>query len=249
MKFQPTVIALLFCNACNVSIFISAEMENLLTSVTTDRNNIATDSGQTHVRKRKISSHNSRRLQTRPCTLLVKITNLGENQHSREVECYDTSTNEFLEISGETTQEELLASFDSNALTSNRSTLNGAYHSENGNLAISDGAVFGEVSSNMRTESPSLGVKTMLAVRIIAGNNVSPTSSAAVISDKWFGTSGDPVNLKSQYFACSNGKLTCNPAELTTNDAPGVHTVTITETVGGKDDSVIREAALQKTPD
>lgn len=54
------------------------------------------------------------------------------------------------------------------------------------------------------------GNKSVLVVRVVA-NNVAYGFSEAVASDKWFGTSGDPVNLASQYSDCSHGKLNFAP--------------------------------------
>ena len=82
----------------------------------------------------------------------------------------------------------------------------------------------------------------MLAVRIIA-SDAATTSSESEISDKWFGTSGDTVNLKSQYKACSYDKLIMN-AFSNTQVSDGVTTVTISETVSGASDDTIKNAAV-----
>ena len=50
------------------------------------------------------------------------------------------------------------------------------------------------------------GTRTVLVVRIVASNG-STGYSEAQLSDSVFGTSGDSVNLKSQYDACSQGQL------------------------------------------
>lgn len=55
------------------------------------------------------------------------------------------------------------------------------------------------------------GTKPVLAVRV-TGADASTTASMAEISDSIFGTAGDPVNLKSQYAACSFNKLAITPA-------------------------------------
>jgi len=181
------------------------------------------------------------------CTLLLKVTNMGDGNDFREVECFDTSTGIFFEISGkESMQKELLAKFDSNTLTSNMSTLKSsdAYFTGNGKLVLSndvDNLVFGEVPK-MRGSSTTVGNKEILALRIIA-SDASTTLSEADISDALFGTYGDPVNLKSQYGACSYGKLTCNAAD-TGNIVNGVHTVTITDSVIGAHHRPIVDAAV-----
>lgn len=59
------------------------------------------------------------------------------------------------------------------------------------------------------------GDKSVLAVRVIhtgLGSLGAPTDSAAVIADDIFGINGDQVNLRSQYYACSHGKLNIQPA-------------------------------------
>ena len=82
--------------------------------------------------------------------------------------------------------------------------------------------------------------KTVLALRVEAAD-ATTSSSAAVISDKIFGTSGDSVNLKSQYAACSHGKLIFEPATGNGIDG-GVSTVSIQNTVAGAENGVIRDA-------
>ena len=61
-----------------------------------------------------------------------------------------------------------------------------------------------------------IGTRTVLVVRVIATND-STTANEATLSDGVFGTSGDPVNLKSQYAACSRDQLIFNKA----NDRTG----------------------------
>ena len=77
------------------------------------------------------------------------------------------------------------------------------------------------------------GARTVLAVRVIAAD-AATTSSTAFISDKVFGTSGDQVNLKSQYEACSRGKITVNPA-VRTGITDGVVEVVVPTSVGEGD--------------
>jgi len=252
MKFQHAVTALLFYQASNISTFISAKMEYPSSSAAANRSTIATESGLTHVRKRNITSQNSRRLQAEPCTLLLKVTNMEDGNDFREVECFDTSTGDIFKISGaESTQEELLAKFDGKTLTSNMSTLKsiGAYFTGNGKMVLAqdlDNAVF-DVGPNMHAMPVTVGTKEMLALRIVA-SDVSTTSSEEEISDAWFGTYGDPVNIKSQYKACSYDKLICIAAD-TGNGVDGVRTVTITNTVTGNDSSSIVSAAVDQAKD
>jgi hypothetical protein len=53
--------------------------------------------------------------------------------------------------------------------------------------------------------------KTVLVVRVNAGNGTS-TATPTELSDSVFGTAGDPVNLQSQYDACSYQKMRFIPA-------------------------------------
>ena len=55
--------------------------------------------------------------------------------------------------------------------------------------------------------------KTVLVVRVIASDD-STTASEEELSDSVFGTYGDEVNLKSQYEACSHGKMKIFPAPV-----------------------------------
>ena len=54
---------------------------------------------------------------------------------------------------------------------------------------------------------PEQGNKPILAVKVTDVNGLSHPDNAATIGDNIFGTLGDPVNLKSQMFACSFGQL------------------------------------------
>lgn len=75
------------------------------------------------------------------------------------------------------------------------------------------------------------GDRTVLLVRVKTKGAVRSrtTASAAKLSDSVFGTDGDPVNLKSQYAACSYGKLRFAPFETSNPplSAPGVYEVTV----------------------
>lgn len=89
------------------------------------------------------------------------------------------------------------------------------------------------------------GTKSVLAVRVVAPD-ASTTSTIAELSDEIFGTSGDPINLQTQFEACSGGKLKMRPA--TDNSGiiqNGVVEVTISRNVGNTDNSIIRNAALE----
>jgi hypothetical protein len=95
--------------------------------------------------------------------------------------------------------------------------------------------------SRLRRLAGVTGVKTVLVARIVAPDR-STTSSEAVISNKVFGTSGDEVNLRSQYWACSHGQLEFKPAEGA-DITNGVTTVNIGINVNGNTDGIIRNAA------
>lgn len=65
-------------------------------------------------------------------------------------------------------------------------------------------------SSGRKLYAVTTGDISMLVVRVIARNGSSPvatTASQSALSDSVFGNNGDPVNLKSQYAACSHNKL------------------------------------------
>eukprot|EP00547_Thalassionema_nitzschioides_P007125 CAMPEP_0194213942 /NCGR_PEP_ID=MMETSP0156-20130528/14882_1 /TAXON_ID=33649 /ORGANISM="Thalassionema nitzschioides, Strain L26-B" /LENGTH=981 /DNA_ID=CAMNT_0038942091 /DNA_START=51 /DNA_END=2996 /DNA_ORIENTATION=+ len=82
-----------------------------------------------------------------------------------------------------------------------------------------------------------LGTRRALVVRIVNGNNGSPvetTWSQAHLSDEIFGVSGDPVNMKSQFEACSAGAMTVEPVSHS-SVTDGVITVNIDVALTGGD--------------
>jgi len=87
------------------------------------------------------------------------------------------------------------------------------------------------------------GTRTVLVVRVIASDNTT-TASQAALSDSVFGTNGDAVNLKSQYSACSYGKLNFVAAPNRNgspyNIANGATTVTTLSTSTGEGDVEMR---------
>jgi hypothetical protein len=196
-------------------------------------------SGQGGLRK---GNHNRSRLQTEPCLLMLKNTLMEDGSEIEEVDCYDPSTEQFVHISGSS---QLLKDFHGGVITSGTSTLmqKGAYFDDvEGSLIFPDLAnvQYGDDPEARRKLAITTGTKEMLAVRVIA-SDASTTSSESEISDAWFGTSGDAVNFKSQYEACSYDKLQINPAN-TNGVSNGVTTVTISNTVIGTDNGVIRNA-------
>jgi hypothetical protein len=98
-----------------------------------------------------------------------------------------------------------------------------------------------------RRMAETTGVKKMLAVRVIA-NDASTSASEAEISDSWYGNGNDPVNLKSQYSACSFGKLTVDPFNGTTTTGAivsnGATTVTINMTASRFNHEIIQDAVI-----
>jgi len=91
------------------------------------------------------------------------------------------------------------------------------------------------------------GTKTALVLRAIASDS-STSASESELSDDIFDTSGDVLNLKSQYASCSDGKLQFQP--LTTNNlvgVDGVYTVNIPSiTVTGATRETVRNAIINQ---
>jgi len=89
-----------------------------------------------------------------------------------------------------------------------------------------------------------LGEKTVLVVRVQASNAIT-SFSEAYLSDSVFGNGNDPVNLSSQYSACSANKLNFTKANErtgnSTNISNGVTTITVT-TSTSQGDEVMRNA-------
>jgi len=85
------------------------------------------------------------------------------------------------------------------------------------------------------------GNKTVLVVRVIGPDSTTPTFNMGNLSNYVFGTSGDQVNLKKQYAACSYNRLVFNPATHA-NVVNGVVEVTISQNVSGVENSNVRNA-------
>jgi hypothetical protein len=89
----------------------------------------------------------------------------------------------------------------------------------------------------------TVGTKTVLVLRVDAQDSRT-SATEAELADDVFGTSGDQLNLKSQYFACSDGKLTFVP--LKSNSivgSDGVYTVKLPKLAvnGMNDGSLLTE--------
>jgi hypothetical protein len=94
----------------------------------------------------------------------------------------------------------------------------------------------------------------VLAVRVIAGDNTKYGNTEAQLSDFVFGNGNDPVNLQSQYKACSYNQLNFNkvpnknmvtPSGQNTNIANGVVTIEVA-TLPSEGDGPMRNAITAK---
>ena len=88
-----------------------------------------------------------------------------------------------------------------------------------GVMFVPDGAAveFGSNEPNNRRleTSRSRGMRKVLVVRADAKDS-GTTADKKTLSDKFFGTYGDSATLKSQYLACSHGKLDLQPFQGST---------------------------------
>ena len=103
--------------------------------------------------------------------------------------------------------------------------------------------VFGRRANGERPGNTQrrLATKSMLVLRVNAQDS-SPTHTAAQLSDKVFGTDGDLVNLKSQYWACSDGQLDFQPA-TGAGITNGVYDVSLGQNVLGVRDYSVRPSS------
>ena len=220
-----------------------------MTSANVNSDNIATELGRAGLRRRSTSSQRNHQLLVAPCTLLLRITLNEDYNESREVVCFDPSTNAMAKISGpeKNIQKKLLAMFDSNTLISNQSTLHhdSAYFNGNEELVLSGDlgdVIFHQKSDVSHTIPVTSGTKQILALRVITPD-AETTSSESEISNALFGTMHDSVTLKSQLGRCSYDKLKCNPAE-TNLVSDGVYTVNIAGTINGARNISIEKAVV-----
>ncbi len=187
------------------------------------------------------------------CVVLLKEVQLLDGE-LEEVDCYDPETQIYHRLEA-SLEEKLKKDIKNNKVKSGSTTMNadGSYDIDGDGhrvLHVSDvDSITYEdfVPEHGRRLAVTTGTKEMLAIRVVAAD-ASTTASLTAISDSWFGTSGDPVNLKSQYTACSYGALTCNAASKTTSTGVavtnGVHEVTISNTVSGVENGIIRDAVV-----
>ena len=168
---------------------------------------------------------------------------MEDHSEIEEVDCFDPSTGQFAHISDPNAENEILSEIQSGKISSGETTLmqEGAYFDEEeGSLVITDleNVQYEDGPKTRRKLASTTGTKEMLALRVIAPD-ASTTSTENQISDAWFGTHGDPVNLKSQYEACSYNKLQINPAN-TRNISNGVRTISIGNNVIGASSTTIQ---------
>ena len=129
------------------------------------------------MRKRNQNARSRRRLQTEPCVFTVKKILLEDGSEIEQVDCYDTSTDQFVHISGSKGHEienQLLDEFHNGMITSGQSTLmqEGAYFDdEEGSLILPDltNVQYGEDLETRRKLAVATGTKEMLAVSHCTG--------------------------------------------------------------------------------
>lgn len=191
----------------------------------------------------------ARRLQQEGCVLLLKQI-IYEDHEEEQVDCYDETTSQFVSLSA--FEDHILEMMKSGAIESGGATLiqEGAYFDDENRRLILNGDAHPDsltieaksIDHETRRRKLVTGTKSFLALRVEAAD-VSTSSSESEISDSWFGTSGDPLNFKSQMEACSYNKYEVVPASDATHSG-GVASVTISETVSGASDNVIVSAAV-----
>ncbi|MFQ3231662.1 InlB B-repeat-containing protein [Reinekea sp.] len=98
------------------------------------------------------------------------------------------------------------------------------------------------ISARMSSANSGTKVSSVLIVHITA-NDFSTSASPSRLSDSVFGTHGDPVNLASQYAACSYNAQTFVPA-AGASIVDGVIQVTIDQTVNGVENGIVVNKAI-----
>jgi hypothetical protein len=189
------------------------------------------------------------------CVILLKKIHFDDNTEKDEIDCYAYADMKYNRLSADL-EEKVKKDMKEGKVKSGATVLNsdGSYDI-NGDgrrvLHVSDvdSITYEDFVPNYGhgRRLATTGTKNMLAIRVVAAD-ASTSSSSAQISDSWFGTDGDGVNLRSQYAACSYGALTCNAASMTTSTGvdvtDGVYEVTISENVSGVERSVITNAVV-----
>ena len=129
------------------------------------------------MRKRTQNARSRRRLQTEPCVFMLKKILLEDGSEIEQVDCYDTSTDQFVHISGSNgnqIENQLLDEFHNGMITSGQNTLmqEGAYFDdEEGSLILPDltNVQYGEDPETRRKLAVATGTKEMLAVSHCTG--------------------------------------------------------------------------------
>jgi hypothetical protein len=93
-----------------------------------------------------------------------------------------------------------------------------------------------------------IGTKTVLGVRIVA-TDATTTSSEDQLADDIFGITGDTMNLRSQYLACSYDQLELNEADdrtgQTTSIQNGVTTISVDFATSDGTDAILNAVTAQ----
>jgi len=101
--------------------------------------------------------------------------------------------------------------------------------------------------NNNLTEKEAAATGNEFSILVLRGNGIDSRMTYAVeeLSDSIFGTSGDPINLRSQYSACSYNQVIFKP---TTRDGTlnGVYDVTLKRSIIGSWDSDITNAMVNQ---
>jgi hypothetical protein len=105
-----------------------------------------------------------------------------------------------------------------------------------------------EIRNRQRHLTQATGVRTVLAVRVREFNSETSISEAALSSDV-SGGDGDLVNLRSQYLACSHGKLDLRKAAdrngRSTKIRNGVVTISVSSSTGVGDRNMVNAISTE----
>lgn len=160
------------------------------------------------------------------CTAVLKVTDFAGNASpggDTELEC-ELPNGKFFTVP--VTKDWIEEKRSNGFLISGKTKLDtrGATFDEaTGELILPNGSPPGLVNNpnHNRKLAVTQGTKSVLVVRVVAADGAATTDEAG-LSDNVFGTYGDPVNLKSQYQACSKGDLDFVPALSRTKVGGGV---------------------------
>jgi len=165
------------------------------------------------------------------CKLLLRIGH-DEHGHHMETAFCESKTGKIEELKGnnaKATQSYFLHKFETGEIVSGRSYLSGNLKNKN---PMQMEVIKEKEDDDDRRRLATTGTKKVMVLRVITGNGSQvPPSNEVTLSDKWFGTSGDPINNKSQFNACSYGQLQFEPFIGTTSSGVqitnGVYTITV----------------------